>query len=271
MRIALGVEYDGTDFRGWQVQQKGVRTVQGCLEGALSQVADHPVQVICAGRTDAGVHGAGQVVHFDTQAQRSLRSWILGGNSNLPDDISALWAQLMPETFHARFSALARRYRYVIFNRAFRSALHRQRATWLHRPIDVEPMQEAAQYLIGEHDFTSFRALECQAKSPVRTIYHLDVERDGDFVIVEVEANAFLHRMVRNIAGILMTIGMGTRPAAWARQVLEFRDRTLGGVTAPPEGLYLTHVHYPAEFSLPAATNAPATECLRDVFMQKSS
>lgn len=251
MRVALGIEYDGAGFRGWQTQQEEVRTVQSCLERALSRVADHPVRVICAGRTDAGVHAIGQVVHFDTQAQRAPRSWILGTNSNLPVDIGVAWAQPVPETFHARFSALTRRYRYLILNRPFRPALYHRRATWYHRPLDEARMYQAGQYLLGTHDFTSFRALQCQARHPVRTIYALEVVRRGDFIDIEVEANAFLHHMVRNIAGLLMAIGTGDRPVAWAREVLEFRNRALGGVTASPEGLYLTEVRYPESFQLP--------------------
>lgn len=258
MRVALGIEYDGSDFRGWQTQQERVRTVQSCLEIALSRVADHPVQVICAGRTDAGVHSIGQVVHFDTQAQRSSRSWVLGANSNLPADVSVVWAQPVPEIFHARFSAVARRYRYVILNRPFRSALYRCRATWCYRPLDEARMQEAGQCLQGTHDFTSFRALECQAKHPIRTVYTIDVQRRGDLISIEVEANAFLHHMVRNIAGVLMAIGAGERPVDWAREVLELRDRTQGGVTAPAEGLYLIRVHYPDTFELPSVRPAPA-------------
>jgi len=254
MRVALGVEYEGSDFRGWQAQQEGVRTVQVCLEKALGKVADHPVAVICAGRTDAGVHATGQVVHFDTEARRSLRSWVLGSNSNLPKDISVVWAQSVPASFHARFSALARRYRYVILNRPFRSALQRQQAAWFHKPLDATRMNAAGRYLLGEHDFTSFRALGCQARHPVRTVYSLEVERRGDLIVLEVEANAFLHHMVRNIAGVLMAIGTGERPLYWVQEVLEVRNRTLGGVTAPPEGLYLINVCYPEEFDLPSAS-----------------
>ena len=166
MRIALGVEYDGSSFRGWQIQEQGIRTAQGCLEAALAQVADHPIGVICAGRTDAGVHGIGQVVHFDTQAERSPRSWVLGSNSNLPADIGVIWAKPVPETFHARFSALARRYRYVILNRPYRSALWRQRAAWCHKPLTAEWMAAAAAQLVGEHDFTAFRAVGAPGQEP---------------------------------------------------------------------------------------------------------
>ncbi len=254
MRVALGVQYDGSAFRGWQTQQAGVRTVQSCLEQALTQVAHHPVRLICAGRTDAGVHGAGQVVHFDTTAVRSTRAWVLGGNANLPEDVSLIWACETPDDFHARFSALARRYRYLIFNHACRSALWRQRATWCYQPLDAARMQEAGQWLAGEHDFCSFRAAECQARHPIREIRELTVQRRGDGVVLDIEANAFLHHMVRNIAGVLMAIGMGDRPTEWAREVLERRDRTQAGVTAAAAGLYLAKVRYPERFGLPETT-----------------
>jgi tRNA pseudouridine38-40 synthase len=251
MRIALGIEYDGSNFRGWQMQQTGVRTVQDCLEKALSQVAAHAVNTVCAGRTDAGVHGVEQVAHFDTDAQRPLRAWLLGVNSNLPDDISLLWAQPVAETFHARFSALSRCYRYIILNRPYRSALQRQRATWQRCPLNQERMAEAAKYLLGEHDFTSFRATSCQAKSPVRKIYSLTIARCGDCIIIDIEANGFLHHMVRNIVGVLMAIGRGEQSTCWPQDLLEARNRALAGVTAPAEGLYLKGVQYPVDFRLP--------------------
>lgn len=250
MRIALGVEYDGAGFSGWQRQQ-GVRTVQECVEQALSAVAAHPVEVLCAGRTDAGVHATGQVIHLDTGAQRAMRSWVLGANSNLPRDVSILWAQPVDESFHARFSARRRRYRYVILNRMVRPGLQRNRATWVHRPLDERRMAEAAVHLLGEHDFSSFRAVACQAKHPVRTLYRLDVTRREQFVVLDVEANGFLHHMVRNIAGVLIAIGVGDQAPDWAREVLEARDRTLGGVTAPADGLYFVEVRYPETFGIP--------------------
>lgn len=256
MRVALGVQYDGSGFRGWQTQQPGIRTVQTVLEQALSKVANHPIRLVCAGRTDAGVHGVGQVVHFDATAIRSERAWVLGGNAHLPLDISLNWARETSEDFHARFSALARRYRYVILNRPQRSALWRQRATWHYRPLDAERMQRAGQALVGEHDFSSFRAAECQARHPIRDIHEITVHRHGDSVVLDVVANAFLHHMVRNIAGVLMTIGAGDRPVEWAQEVLERRDRTQAGVTAPAEGLYLLTVRYPERFGLPATTEA---------------
>ncbi|HSA45728.1 MAG TPA: tRNA pseudouridine(38-40) synthase TruA [Candidatus Competibacteraceae bacterium] len=256
MRVALGVQYDGSGFRGWQAQQPGTRTVQTVLEQALAKVADHPVRLVCAGRTDAGVHGVGQVVHFDTTAVRSERAWVLGGNAHLPLDISLNWARETPDDFHARFSALARRYRYVILNRTQRSALWRERATWHYRPLDAERMQRAGQALVGEHDFSSFRAAECQARHPIRDIHELTIRRQGDGVVLEVEANAFLHHMVRNIAGVLMAIGADDRPVEWAQEVLEQRDRTQAGVTAPAEGLYLVTVRYPERFRLPTTVEA---------------
>lgn len=247
MRVALGVEYDGTAFHGWQYQGD-VRSVQESLQIALSKVANHEVTVHCAGRTDTGVHATGQVVHFETPAVRSERSWILGCNVNLPHDISIGWAREVPDSFHARFSAVGRHYRYLILNRAYRSALWRDRAVWVHHSLDAEAMHEAAQRLIGTHDFSSYRALGCQAKHPVRTIHSLQVSRQGEMVTIDIHANAFLHHMVRNIAGVLIAIGKGEQSVSWAEEVLALRDRTLGGVTAPPQGLCLTKVDYPDEY-----------------------
>jgi len=251
MKIALGIEYDGSGFCGWQVQEGDVRTVQASLEQAIGKVADHPVQVYCAGRTDAGVHGSGQVVHFDTPAVRPERAWVYGVNANLPKDICVLWAKPVSDEFHARFSARRRAYRYVIYCREVRPTFLAFRVTWSYRPLDVKRMAEAARHLLGEHDFSSYRAVACQAKSPVREIYRLDVTQQGDFIFIDAEANGFLHHMVRNIAGVLMAIGRGEHPAEWSRDVLEARDRTLGGVTAPPHGLYLSRVDYPPEFAIP--------------------
>jgi tRNA pseudouridine38-40 synthase len=250
MRYAVGVEYDGTSFHGWQIQD-GVRTVQEQIQQALSVVANHPVKVQCAGRTDTGVHAFGQVVHFDSDSKRSDRNWLLGTNVNLPGDVNVNWIKQMPGDFHARFSAISRSYRYVIYNGFTRSSIWRDRAVWERRSLDLSLMQTAAQSLIGTHDFSSFRAVGCQAKSPVRTISRLELSQQGDIISLELEANAFLHHMVRNIAGVLIAIGCGDRQVAWAKQVLEHRDRTLGGVTAPPQGLYLTGVGYPAQYEIP--------------------
>ena len=252
MRIALGIEYDGSDFAGWQLQEDGVRTVQGAVEQALSRVADHPVRVVCAGRTDAGVHATEQVVHFDTHAERTMRSWVYGANANSPKSVSVKWARPVDDDFHARFSAERRRYRFVILNRELRPTFLAGRVAWEYRPLDEVLMRQAARALVGEHDFSAYRAVACQAKSPVRRLYELAVSRDRDLVFLDLEANAFLHHMVRNVAGVLMDIGAGERPPGWAREVLECRDRTLGGVTAPPSGLYLTGVAYPVRFDLPA-------------------
>jgi tRNA pseudouridine38-40 synthase len=249
-RIAMGVEYDGSGFHGWQVQAE-VRTAQQELERAIARVADHPVSLHCAGRTDTGVHALEQVVHFDTRARRSDRSWVLGTNVNLPPDIAVLWARPVGDTFHARFSAVARHYRYLILTRPTRSALARSRAVWLHEALDLEPMQRAAMDLVGEHDFSSFRALACQAKSPVRRVHYCTLARSGDRVELRIGANGFLHHMVRNIAGVLITIGRGEAAVEWVRELLEIRDRTRGGVTAPPQGLYFERVDYPAAFNLP--------------------
>lgn len=251
MRIALGLEYNGAAFHGWQLQQHGVRSVQLVVEEAIARVADHAVRVHCAGRTDTGVHALEQVIHFETYALRPQRGWTQGVNVYLPDDVSVLWAKQVPDDFHARFSALGRSYRYLILNRPLRSALHHRRATWIHQPLDAELMHAAAQALRGTHDFSSYRALGCQARSPIRTLHHISVVRSGELLELRVKANAFLHHMVRNIAGVLITIGKGEAAAAWVAEVLEHRDRRLGGVTASPDGLYFEKVYYPEEFLLP--------------------
>lgn len=249
-RIALGLEYDGAEFCGWQIQD-GARNVQACLEQALGKVADHAVRVICAGRTDTGVHALNQVVHFDTGAARAPRAWVFGANTYLPHDVSVLWAQQVNDDFHARFSAIARHYRYVILNRAVRPALGYARVSWCYRALDVARMNQGAQYLMGAHDFSAYRAVSCQAKHALRTVHRLQITRHGELVVLEISANAFLHHMVRNIAGVLMEIGSGEREPVWAHEVLEGRDRTLGGITAPPHGLTLVAVDYPERFDLP--------------------
>jgi tRNA pseudouridine38-40 synthase len=254
-RLAAGVEYFGSAYAGWQTQSS-LKTVQALVEGALSAVANSPVSVMCAGRTDAGVHSRGQVVHFDTDVVRGLRGWTLGANSNLPRDINLSWVRPVPAHFHARYSAEARTYRYLIFNRGVRSALVEGRAAQIHRPLDVQQMQAAAPSLVGQHDFSAFRSSECQAKSPIRRLTQLTIERDGDLVTIEVTANAFLHHMMRNIAGLLIAIGRGDEAPQWADEVLKGRDRTRGAATAPPEGLYLWSVAYPAAFGLPEGRSA---------------
>ncbi len=252
MRIALGIEYDGTSYNGWQRQKSGLG-VQQRLEEALSLVADEPIDVTCAGRTDTGVHASGQVVHLDTVAERSDRGWLLGANSNLPDDISVSWVRRVDDDFHARFSATGRSYRYRILNRLQRSALHRQRAWWVHQPLDETRMNEAAQRLVGEHDFSAFRAAGCQAGSATREVTHIGLTRDGDWITLQISANAFLMHMVRNITGTLAAIGQGEQPIEWVTEVLESGDRTVGGVTAPPQGLTLVAVEYPPRFGVPSS------------------
>lgn len=243
MRLALLLEYKGTNYHGWQ-KQDGLVTVQEAVEQALSKVAAQPIQVVCAGRTDAGVHAAGQVIHFDTKVERSMRAWVFGGNSYLPQDIRLQLVKPVEETFHARFSALARSYRYLIYNHEVPSALLHKRATFYPHFLNVDLMQEAAQYLLGEHDFSAFRGSSCQAHNPLRNVMQLQVRREGQMVIIDITANAFLQHMVRNIAGVLLEIGVGKRLPLWAQDVLVAQNRTLAGVTASAQGLYLMHVQY---------------------------
>jgi tRNA pseudouridine38-40 synthase len=252
MRIALGVEYDGTAYVGWQRQKSGVG-VQECLEEAVGRVADDPVEAVCAGRTDAGVHAAGQVVHFDTGADRSARGWLLGINSNLPDDVNVTWARTVNDDFHARYSALSRSYRYLVLNRLARSALFRRRAWWVHEPLDEKAMAAGGALLVGEHDFSAFRATGCQSRTPVRELRELTVTRRGHWIAIDITANAFVQHMVRNIAGTLVSIGRGDQAPDWAAQVLAGRDRAAGGATAPPHGLTLMRVRYPAALGIPPA------------------
>lgn len=251
-RIAMGLEYDGSSFAGWQAQAHA-SGIQSAVESALSFVAANPVTVICAGRTDAGVHAMMQVVHFDTDAQRTERAWVMGANTNLPDSISALWAREVAMDFHARYEAITRSYRYVILNRTPRPALLRERVCWIREPLDADLMHSAAQCLVGEHDFTSFRAAECQSPTPVRRLKRIQVTRSNEYVVVDVTANAFLHHMVRNIAGVLLAVGRGRQPVDWPATLLRLRDRTQGGITAPAGGLYLFGVAYPQQFAIPSA------------------
>lgn len=250
MRIAAIVEYDGSSFSGWQLQDNA-RSIQGCVEAALAKVADEPIRVTVAGRTDAGVHAQAQVIHFDTGAARSAYSWVHGTMSNLPSEVALLWAGEVDADFHARFSATGRHYHYVILNRAVRPTYLARRVTHEHRPLELSRMQEAARHLVGTHDFSSFRSIECQAKNPVRELRALTLDRDGEFVHLRAYANAFLQHMVRNIAGVLMAVGAGEREPEWAQRVLAARDRRQGGVTAPPDGLYLAAIEYPAQFEIP--------------------
>jgi tRNA pseudouridine38-40 synthase len=246
LRIAIGIEYDGTAYNGWQRQRTGIG-VQQRLEEAIAKVADATVEVTCAGRTDTGVHASGQVGHFDTVAERTDRGWLLGINSNLPDDINVSWVRRVSDEFHARYSATARSYRYVILNRLVRSALHRTRAWWVYQPLDDKLMHEAAQALLGEHDFSAFRAAGCQASRPLREITSISVRREEDWVILEITANAFLQHMVRNITGTLVAIGAGDEKPGWISEVLQSRDRTRGGIAAPAHGLTLVSVTYPED------------------------
>lgn len=255
MRIALGVEYEGTHYHGFQRQQELV-TIQGLLESALSRVADHSVQLVCAGRTDAGVHASAQVIHFDTQAERSERAWVLGGNACLPPDIRIQWAKKVQDNFSARFSALSRSYRYIIENQPIRSALMRHFVSWYPMPLDEAAMQEAANHLLGEQDFSAFRSSSCQSLTPFRRLEELNVKRVGNQIILDIRANAFLHHMVRNIVGVLVEIGAGKKNTQWSREVLESRNRALAGIKMPASGLCLVNVEYPVGF-FPAKVKNP--------------
>ncbi len=248
-RLVLGVEYDGTHYNGWQYQPHAP-SIQERLNAAICAVADHEISCIGSGRTDTGVHARGQVVHFDTRAKRSARGWLMGINSNLPGDINALWIKELDDQFHARYSAIKRSYRYTILNRPVRSSLARHRAWWVYQALDVDSMVTGAACLVGLHDFSSFRASGCQAHSPVRHVMAIEVKRRNDWITIDIEANAFLHHMVRNLAGTLVDIGRGEQPVEWMSALLEARDRKLAGITAPAAGLVLTRIQYPAHFGL---------------------
>lgn len=256
MRIAVGVEYDGSRYFGWQ-RQREVNSVQAVLEQALSKVANEPISVTCAGRTDAGVHATGQVVHFDTQAVRDDVSWTLGVNSNLPKDVAVTWVKPVADSFNARFSATGRSYRYIISNQRLRPGLHGQGISHYYLPIDVTRMQQAAPVLIGEHDFSAFRAAHCQSNTPFRCVTHLQITQSGRFIVVDIAANAFLHHMVRNIVGSLIEIGKGEQPVSWLGELLASKDRTLAAATAKANGLYLVKVDYPSQFELPITPLGP--------------
>jgi len=254
MRIALGIEYDGSRFLGWQTQPGG-GSVQDALEPALAGIAGAAVATTCAGRTDRGVHARGQVVHFDTDADRPDSAWVRGVNALLPDSVAVLWARPVDADFHARYSAFARTYRYVLLNRPVRPALAARHVGWFHSPLDPDRMREAAACLVGEHDFSAFRSSECQAKSPVRVIHELKIEKNGERIDFVLRANAFLHHMVRNIVGTLVYVGKGKHPAAWAREVLESKNRALAAPTFASEGLYLESVEYDSRWELPTLEN----------------
>ncbi len=249
-RIALAVEYDGEGFCGWQ-RQPHCHSVQAELENALSTIAQHPVTVNCAGRTDTGVHAAAQVVHFDAEVERPMRAWSFGTNSHLDRRVSVHWAKKMPDNFHARFAALDRSYRYTLLNRATRPGYQAGTLGWERAPLDAARMHEAAQLILGEHDFSSFRSSECQANHAIRLLKRLDIHREHDRVIIDVTANGFLHNMVRILTGCLLAIGRGDKPVLWMADLLQARDRTRAGATAPPHGLCFLQPSYPAEFGVP--------------------
>ncbi len=250
MRIALGVEYDGSGYYGWQ-SQPDVPNVQDALQAALSGIAGEGISVLAAGRTDTGVHALEQVVHFDTGSSRPLGAWVRGTNALLPRDIAVLWALPVTEEFHARFSAQARSYQYVLVNRPSRLGVHHGKVGWFHAPLDVESMREAAGHLLGRHDFSSFRSAECQAKTPVKHLQRLDIRQLGDTLIFDLTADAFLHHMVRNILGCLVYVGKGKHPPSWMKEVLEHRNRTHAAPTFAPDGLYLKRIHYDRKWNLP--------------------
>ncbi|MGJ8681309.1 tRNA pseudouridine(38-40) synthase TruA [Paraglaciecola sp.] len=256
MRLALGIEYDGASFHGWQRQQT-VISVQQHVEEALSEIANEPIKVVCAGRTDAGVHATCQVVHFETQSQRPDKAWTIGINRYLPDSISAKWVTHIGEDFHARFSATARRYRYIIYNNRMRNSILAKGVTHIHDQLDHNLMHQAAQYLVGRHDFSAFRAVNCQANTPTRDLQHIRVERFGDYIVIDVKANAFLHHMVRNITGSLLVIGKKEKSPDWIQTLLVGKDRTKAAATAKPYGLYLVDVTYPEQFDLPTHPIGP--------------
>ncbi|MBP7371015.1 MAG: tRNA pseudouridine(38-40) synthase TruA [Arenimonas sp.] len=252
MRYALALEYDGSEFLGWQKNLNG-STVQEAVEKALSFVANEPITVVCSGRTDARVSARCQIVHFDSDRPRDLRAWLMGANSRLPDSVRGLWMQAMPDDFHARYCARARRYRYSLLVRPTKPAIDRQFLSWHRLPLDASRMHEAAQALIGEHDFNAFRTVHCQAKHPIRTLHQLDVTQNGELIYFDVQANAFLHHMVRNLVGSLLVIGRGEQPVSWMKELLEGKDRTVAGPTAAAEGLMFLGALYPPEWQLPDA------------------
>jgi len=257
-RVALTVEYDGSCFNGWQLQRgSDVNTVQSALEHSISSVAATPVRIHCAGRTDSGVHATNQVVHFESPVDRTPRNWVLGCNANLPDSVVVRKAQLVDPDFHARFSALSRRYRYLIYNSEVRSALGTRYLTWVRQPLDIERMHAEAQSLLGEQDFSSFRAAACQSSTPMRHVDFVEVYARRELVVVDIQANAFLHHMVRNIVGTLVAVGKGNCDSGWVAELMAMRDRTRAADTAPAAGLYLVAVNYPSRFGLETGPPGP--------------
>ncbi|MDP6587605.1 MAG: tRNA pseudouridine(38-40) synthase TruA [Anaerolineales bacterium] len=250
----MGVEYEGTRFAGWQIQPNQ-RTVQGCLQHAIGTISSYTGKVVAAGRTDSGVHALSQVIHFDTPSARSERNWILGMNSHLPSDINVIWAREVETDFSARFSAVRRSYRYLLINRIGRSSIYADNMWWLFKTLDEQCMQDAADLLVGYHDFSAFRAKDCQAKNTMKNIELIKITRRGHLIAIDIVAKSFLHRMVRNIVGVLVLIGEKTRPVSWAKLVLESRDRGQGGVTSPPQGLYFVNVEYPTQYLLPTVSD----------------
>jgi tRNA pseudouridine38-40 synthase len=256
-RVALGIDYAGHLFHGFQAQPHDTKTVQGSIEKALSAITNEPTTLVCAGRTDAGVHATNQVVHFDTLATRTDTAWLRGANAKLPDGVAIRWAKNVTPDFHSRFSAKHRTYRYVIYNTRTHSALLKHFVTWDRRRLDVDAMAEASQALVGQHDFNALRASQCQANNAVRNIHYITLSRQDDFIILEIQATAFLYHMVRNIVGVLTAIGSGEKPVSWAAEVLESRNRQCAGVTAPPDGLYLVAVDYESHHDLPIRSKGP--------------
>jgi tRNA pseudouridine38-40 synthase len=257
-RIACRIEYDGHSYNGWQSQpHPGVITVQDKLEAALTDIAATSIRVHCAGRTDTGVHAFSQIIHFDAPVSRSCKAWVMGGNASLPRDIRIHWATPVASTFHARFSAQARCYRYVIANTQIQPAMLWRQVTWHRSPLDEQAMDAASQTLLGEQDFSAFRAASCQSSTPMRNVQSIGVRRRGDLLVLEIVANAFLYHMVRNIAGALLAVGDGRKPLKWIEELMDGRDRRAGAETAPPSGLYLVAVQYPAHFGLPATPYGP--------------
>lgn len=256
-RIAMGIEYKGSEFSGFQSQRSGVPTVQQSLERSLSSICDEPITLVCAGRTDKGVHATGQVIHFDTQAVRPQKAWLRGANTKLPDGVSIRWAKEVDPHFHSRFSAHSRCYRYVIHNTPTPSALLRHTVTWDRRRFDLSAMEAGSRYFLGEHDFSAFRGADCQANNPIRIMQRIEIDRVNDFIVIEVQATAFLYHMVRNIVGVLAAVACEGKSPQWVKAVLESRDRTQADVTAPADGLYLVNVDYPDLYDLPKQAKGP--------------